>query len=170
MLIFIYFQVVFLISDWKRTGKVGKLMEYKISDICTNLGIGKSTIYDRIKVLKKEIPESDWKRNEYFYYTDNNKLFITAKGFDFIKNYNNKSFNSDSNFIPNVSTIYQNQIIKMYETRIEYLETENKRLLDIIAFKEQKELAKDVKTLEQNNIGQNNSFFSRFVDLFKHRQ
>ena len=46
-------------------------MDYKISNICSDLGIGKSTIYKRIDCLKKIVPETDWKNNEYFYYTDN---------------------------------------------------------------------------------------------------
>ena len=149
-------------------------MEYKISDICINLGIGKSTIYNRINVLKKDIPESDWNSNEYFYYTDNHKFFITSKGYDFIKNYNNKnkSFKSVSSSNSDVSTVYYNNIIKMYETRIEYLETENKRLLDIIAFKEQKELAKDVKILDSGSSSSNivkHSFFSSFFGFFKRK-
>lgn len=56
-------------------------MEYKISDICSSLGIGKSTLYNRINILKGIIPESDWRKNKYFYYTDNNKLFFTQERF-----------------------------------------------------------------------------------------
>ena len=126
--------------DWK----VGKCMEYRISNICSDLSIGKSTVYKRIELLKKDIPETDWKKNEYFYYTENNKLFITEKGFEYIKNFNNKDStdNIRQNPTNNEIVVYQNQIIEIYKQRIEYLENENKRLLDIISVKEQKELAK----------------------------
>ena len=53
----------------------------------------------------------------------------------------------------------------MYKQRIEYLENENKRLLDIIAFKEQKEQFKalnDVK--DSNNVF---SFFDRLKNHFR---
>lgn len=138
-------------------------MDYKIGNICSNLGIGKSTIYKRLDVLKQSIPETDWKNNEYFYYTSNNKLFITEKGFDFIKNFKTKTDNFRQN-VSNDVTLYQNQIIDIYKQRIEYLETENKRLLDIIAVKEQRELAKDVKVL---GTSENNSFFVKFLNKFK---
>ena len=52
----------------------------------------------------------------------------------------------------------------MYKQRIEYLENENKGLLDIISVKEQRELANDVKKLNSN---ENNSFFSKIIDKFK---
>ena len=130
-------------------------MEYRISNICSDLSIGKSTVYKRIELLKQSIPETDWKNNEYFYYADNNKLFITEKGFKFIKENKTKPNNvrenktENDNIRQNSTTydisIYQNQIIDIYKQRIEYLEQENKRLLDIISVKEQKELAKDIK-------------------------
>ena len=56
-------------------------------------------------------------------------------------NTNNDNIRQNSNDI----VLYQNQIIDIYKQRIEYLENENKRLLDIISVKEQKELAKDIK-------------------------
>lgn len=139
-------------------------MEYKISDICSNLHIGKSTIYNRIDSIKKEIPESDWKNNCYFYYDENNKLFITEKGFNYIKEFKTKK----DTFLQNNSTdvtIYQNQIIDIYKQRIEYLENENKRLLDIISVKEQRELAKDVKII--GNSVQPVSFFDKVLNIFK---
>lgn len=141
-------------------------MEYRISDICSDLSIGKSTIYKRIELLKKDIPRTDWKNNEYFYYTENNKLFITEKGFDYIKNFNsnNSTENVRQNSPNNEIVVYQNQIIDIYKKRIEYLENENKRLLDIISVKEQKELAKDIKYLDNNET---TSFWNKFFNKFK---
>ena len=138
-------------------------MDYKISNICTDLGIGKSTVYKRIDILKQSIPETDWKKNEYFYYTDNNKLFFTEKGFKYIKDFKTITDNVRQN-ISNDITIYQNQIIEIYKQRIEYLENENKRLLDIISVKEQKELAKDIKYIGNN---ENLSFWDKLIYKFK---
>lgn len=148
--------------DWK----VGKCMEYRISNICSDLSIGKSTVYKRIELLKKDIPETDWKKNEYFYYTENNKLFITEKGFEYIKNFNNNNStdNVRQNSTNNEIVVYQNQIIEIYKQRIEYLESENKRLLDIISVKEQKELAKDIKYIGNN---ENLSFWDKLIYKFK---
>lgn len=141
-------------------------MEYRISNICSDLSIGKSTVYKRIELLKKDIPETDWKKNEYFYYTENNKLFITEKGFEYIKNFNNKDStdNIRQNSTNNEIVVYQNQIIEIYKQRIEYLETENKRLLDIISVKEQKELAKDIKYIGKS---ENVSFWDKLIYKFK---
>lgn len=138
-------------------------MDYKISNICSDLGIGKSTIYKRIDTLKHSIPETDWKKNEYFYYTDNNKLFFTEKGFAYIRDFKTKADNIRQNISSDV-TIYQNQIIDIYKQRIEYLENENKRLLDIISVKEQKELAKDIKYIG-NNV--KTSFWDKFFNQFR---
>lgn len=138
-------------------------MEYKISNICSELSIGKSTVYKRIELLKRDIPETDWKNNKYFYYTENNKLFITEKGFEYIKNFNAKKDNVQQNFINNDITVYQNTLIEMYKKENEYLKQENKRLLDIIAIKEQRDLAKDVNTL---NSGESTSFFSKILKKF----
>lgn len=148
--------------DWK----VGKFMEYRISNICSDLSIGKSTVYKRIELLKKDIPETDWKNNEYFYYTENNKLFITEKGFEYIKNFNNNNstVNVRQNSTNNEIVVYQKQIIEIYKQRIEYLESENKRLLDIISVKEQKELAKDIKYIGNN---ENLSFWDKLIYKFK---
>lgn len=141
-------------------------MEYRISNICSDLSIGKSTVYKRIELLKKNIPETDWKNNEYFYYTENNKLFITEKGFEYIKNFNNNNstVNVRQNSTNNEIVVYQNQIIEIYKQRIEYLESENKRLLDIISVKEQKELAKDIKYIGNN---ENISFWDKLIYKFK---
>ncbi len=141
-------------------------MEYRISNICSNLSIGKSTVYKRIELLKQSIPETDWKKNDYFYYTENNKLFITEKGFEYIKNFNNKNstYNARQVSTNNEIVVYQNQIIEIYKQRIEYLESENKRLLDIISVKEQKELAKDMKYIGNN---ENVSFWDKLFYKFK---
>lgn len=141
-------------------------MEYRISNICSDLSIGKSTVYKRIELLKKDIPETDWKNNEYFYYTENNKLFITEKGFEYIKNFNNNNSTANvrQNSTNNEIVVYQNQIIEIYKQRIEYLESENKRLLDIISVKEQKELAKDIKYIGNNET---TSFWDKFFNKFK---
>lgn len=141
-------------------------MEYRISNICSDLSIGKSTVYKRIELLKQSIPETDWKRNDYFYYTEKNKLFITEKGFEYIKNFNNKNSTDNDRQVStnNEIVVYQNQIIEIYKQRIEYLESENKRLLDIISVKEQKELAKDMKYIGNN---ENVSFWDKLFYKFK---
>lgn len=139
-------------------------MDYKISDICNDLGIGKSTIYKRIETIKSIVPETEWKRNEYFYYTDNNKLFITKKGYDFIRHNKTKSDNVRHSSTNTDISIYQNQIIEIYKQRIEYLEQENKRLLDIISVKEQKELAKDIKYIGDSETM---SFWDKLFHKFK---
>ena len=138
-------------------------MEYKIKDLCNQLNFGVYKFYKLKDILDNSIPEQN--RIEY-YYNKGRNFYITEKGFDWFKN-NNKNTNIQQNFTNNDINIYQNQIIEIYKQRIEYLETENKRLLDIISVKEQRELAKDVKILGTN---ENNSFFSRIVDKFKHKQ
>lgn len=155
--------------DWK----VGKCMEYRISNICSDLSIGKSTVYKRIEILKQNIPEENWKDNDYFYYTKNNKLFITEKGFNFIKNFNNKNTadNIRQDATKNEVAVYQNQIIEIYKQENsylkqenEYLKQENKRLIDIISVKEQKEIAKDIKSIDGNNSV---SFWDKLFLKFK---
>ena len=148
------------------------LIFYYFLNLCNSLNIGKSTIYKRIDIIKGIVPETELKRNEYFYYTDNNKLFITEKGFEFIKqnktqktnfrqdNTNNDNIRQNSNDI----VLYQNQIIDIYKQRIEYLENENKRLLDIISVKEQKELAKDIKYIGDSETM---SFWDKLFHKFK---
>lgn len=136
-------------------------MDYKISNICSDLGIGKSTIYKRINTLKQSIPKTDWKKNEYFYYTDDNKLFFTEKGFVYIRDFKMNVNNIRNGYSDNI-VVYQNQIIDIYKKRIEYLEGENKRLLDIISLKEHKEFKKSFEVI--NNSGKKSeSFWSRII-------
>lgn len=61
--------------------------------------------------------------------------------------------------------MYQDQIIDIYKRRIEYLESENKRLLDIISIKVQKDIAKDIKYIPSSS---NLSFWDRLFGRFKH--
>lgn len=139
-------------------------MDYKISNICSDLGIGKSTIYKRIDVLKQTIPESDWKQNDYFYYTEDNKLFFTDKGYNYIKDFKNNNQKEKQNSTINDISIYKDQIIEIYKKRIDYLESENRRLLDIISIKEQKELAKDIKYIDNKS---SMSFWDKLFNKFK---
>lgn len=120
-------------------------MEYKIKNVCNELNIGVSKFYGLKKILDNSISEQN--RTEYYYNVGRN-FFITDKGFEWFRNNLNISIKNDFDIKSNISndvTIYQNQIIEIYKQRIEYLENENKRLLDIISVKEQKELAKDIK-------------------------
>ena len=125
---------------------------------------GVSKFYRLKDVLDNSVPEQN--RIEY-YFSKNNKFFITEKGFNWFKNNVDilKNNNNRQNSTNNDIVLYQNQIIDMYKQRIEYLENENKRLLDIIAFKEQKEQFKalnDVK--DSNNVF---SFFDRLKNHFR---
>lgn len=141
-----------------------KIMEYKIKNVCSELNIGVSKFYSLKKILDKSIPEQN--RIDYYYSVGRN-FFITDKGFNWFKdNYNisNKNcFNYKSNNSSDV-TIYQNQIIEIYKQRIEYLENENKILLDIISVKEQKELAKDIKYIGNSDTM---SFWDKLFNKFK---
>ena len=148
-------------------------MEYKIRDICSNLGFGVSKYYKLKENLDNSIPEQN--RMEY-YYNKGRNLYFTDKGYQWFSDNCN---NINNNFVDNNKkddnsiAVYQNQVIDIYKNqleeyknRIEYLESENKRLLDIISVKEQRELAKDVKVL---GTKENNNFFSRIVEKFKNR-
>ena len=139
-------------------------MDYKISDICTDLGVGKSTVYKRMETLKQNIPETDWKKNEFFYYTENNKLFITQKGFNFIRDFSTKKDSYRHNSTNVDISFYQNQVLDVYKKRIEYLEVENKRLLDIIALREQRDVAKEMKYISNSETM---SFLDRILSKFK---
>lgn len=125
---------------------------------------GVSKFYRLKDNLDHSVPEQN--RTEY-YFSKNNKFFITEKGFNWFKNNvdilknNNKRQNSTNNDI----VLYQNQIIDMYKQRIEYLENENKRLLDIIAFKEQKEQFKTLNDI--NNTNNSIGLFERLRNYFK---
>ena len=138
-------------------------MEYKIKDVCNTFNFGVSRFYKMKENLDNSIPEQN--RIEY-YYNKGRNFYITDKGFEWFKN-NLDNF-SKSQTIKNDSsndiTIYQNQIIEIYKQRIEYLENENKRLLDIISVKEQKELAKDIKYIGNNET---TSFWDKFFYKFK---
>lgn len=138
-------------------------MNYKIKEVCNILSFGVSKFYKLKNILDNSIPEQN--RTEY-YYNEGRNFFVTEKGFEWFKsNLDNISYSkSSSNNNSNSVVLYQNQIIEMYKQRIEYLENENKRLLDIISVKEQRELANDVKKLNSN---ENNSFFSKIIDKFK---
>ena len=139
-------------------------MEYKIKNVCNELNIGVSKFYGLKKILDKSIPEQN--RTEYYYNVGRN-FFITDKGFEWFKNNLNISIKNDFNIKSNISnnvTIYQNQIIQIYKQRIEYLENENKRLLDIISVKEQKELAKDIKYIGDSETM---SFWDKLFHKFK---
>lgn len=135
-------------------------MEYKIKDLCNQLNFGVYKFYKLKDILDNSIPEQN--RIEY-YYNKGRNFYITEKGFEWFKN-NIESANIRQNSTNSDITIYQNQIIEIYKQRIEYLENENKRLLDIISVKEQKELAKDIKYIGNNET---TSFWDKFFNKFK---
>jgi len=139
-------------------------MEYKIKNVCNELNIGVSKFYGLKKILDNSISEQN--RTEYYYNVGRN-FFITDKGFNWFKDNCNISIKNDFDNKSNISsdiTIYQNQIIEIYKQRIEYLENENKRLLDIISVKEQKELAKDIKYIGNSETM---SFWDKLFNKFK---
>lgn len=136
-------------------------MEYKIKSLCDDLGFGVSKFYSLKKILDNSIPEQN--RTEY-YYNKGRNFYITEKGYDWFKNNLDNKSKVKSNFNNNDIVVYQNQIIEIYKQRIEYLETENKRLLDIISVKEQKDLAKDMKYIGNNET---TSFWDKFFNKFK---
>ncbi len=135
-------------------------MEYKIKDLCNQLNFGVYKFYKLKDILDNSIPEQN--RIEY-YYNKGRNFYITEKGFEWFKN-NIESTNIRQNSTNIDIAIYQNQIIEIYKQRIEYLENENKRLLDIISVKEQKELAKDIKYIGNNET---TSFWDKFFNKFK---
>lgn len=135
-------------------------MEYKIKDLCNQLNFGVYKFYKLKDILDNSIPEQN--RIEY-YYNKGRNFYITEKGFYWFKN-NIESTNIRQNSTNSDIAIYQNQIIEIYKQRIEYLESENKRLLDIISVKEQKELAKDMKYIGNN---ENVSFWDKLFYKFK---
>jgi hypothetical protein len=135
-------------------------MEYKIKNMCNELNIGVSKFYNLKKILDNSIPEQN--RIEY-YYNKGRNFYITEKGFNWFKS-NTENVNIRQGSTNNDITIYQNQIIEIYKQRIEYLESENKRLLDIISVKEQKELAKDIKYIGNSETV---SFWDKIFNKFK---
>lgn len=135
-------------------------MEYKIKNMCNELNIGVSKFYNLKKILDNSIPEQN--RIEY-YYNKGRNFYITEKGFNWFKS-NTENVNIRQSSTNNDITIYQNQIIEIYKQRIEYLESENKRLLDIISVKEQKELAKDIKYIGNSETV---SFWDKIFNKFK---
>lgn len=143
-----------------------KYMEYKIKDVCNTFNFGVSRFYKLKENLDNSIPEQN--RIEY-YYNKGRNFYITEKGFNWFKNNSNTIIkndinnDNDKNNSGNI-TIYQNQIIEMYKQENEYLKQENKRLLDIISVKEQKELAKDIKYIGNNETI---SFWDKFFNKFK---
>lgn len=152
------------VPKWNRIEWNKKVMEYKIKNVCNELNIGVSKFYGLKKILDNSIPEQN--RTEY-YYNVGRKFFITDKGFEWFKNNLNISIKNDFDSKSNISndvTIYQNQIIEIYKQRIEYLENENKRLLDIISVKEQKELAKDIKYIGNSETM---SFWDKLFNKFR---
>lgn len=143
---------------WNRT-EWNNYMEYKIKDLCNQLNFGVSKFYKLKEILDSSIPEEN--RREY-YYNKGRNFYITEKGFDWFKSnldFSDIRHNSTNNNI----SFYQNQIIEIYKQRIEYLESENKRLLDIISIKEKKDFAKDVKFIGDSS---SNSFLGKFKSLF----
>lgn len=136
-------------------------MEYKIKDVCNECNFGVSKFYKLKNVLTSSIPEQN--RIEYFYNKGRN-FFITDKGLCWFKNNSNVNLDSKPNCTTSDVTIYQNEIIDIYKKRIEYLENENKRLLDIISIKEQKEIAGEINRIDNKS---NNNIFSKFFDRFK---
>lgn len=141
-------------------------MEYKIKNLCDTLGFGVSKFYKLKQDLDCSIPEQN--RMEYYYRSGRN-FYITEKGFQWFKSFAGSSTQNgtsqQSSAKPNNSiSLYQEKIIQSYEKRIEFLEEENKKLLDIIAFKEQKEI---VSTTQRLETGEKHSFFAKFLDVFK---
>lgn len=147
-------------------------MEYRIRDICSSLGFGHSKFYNLKTILDCSVPEQN--RTEY-YYNKGRNLYFTDKGYQwFVENCNtniNNSVNNKDKKEDNSITIYHNHVIDIYKNqleeyknRIEYLESENKRLLDIISVKEQRDLAKDVQILGNSET---NSFFEKIIKKFR---
>lgn len=151
--------------EWNGIEQNGFVMEYKIKNLCNELGFGVSKFYNLKEILDNSIPEQN--RMEY-YYNKGRNFYITEKGFNWFKdNSSSKPKNetkTKSHSNTNDIVVYQNQIIEFYKQRIEYLETENKRLLDIISFKEQKEVAKDIKHIGNK---ESLSFWDKFFNIFR---
>lgn len=111
--------------------------------------------------LKKQLRLDDY--SEKVVENNRPKFLYNEQAFELLKEKFNISFDNekirDKN---NGISIYQEQIIDMYKKENEYLKQENKMLLDIIAVKEQKEFAKDFKS-----IGSGQSFWDNLFSRFK---
>lgn len=142
---------------------MNECMVYKIKDICSYFNFGVSKFYKLKSILDNSVSEQN--RAE-FYYNEGRNFYITDKGFEWFKNNSKISVkkNSNNSIFSNSVEIYQNQIIELYKQRIEYLENENKRLLDIISVKEQKEFAKDIKHISASDEV---SFWGKLFNKFK---
>ena len=141
-------------------------MDYKINDLCKTLNLGVSKFYRLKSVLDSSIPEQN--RTEY-YYNKGRNFYITEKGFNWFKDNISCGSKSASEQESNGDIVlYQNQIIELYKKENEYLKQENQRLLDVIALKEQKELAKEVHYLDGNNTPDDNVPFLKRLFGRKH--
>ena len=111
--------------------------------------------------LKKQLRLDDY--SEKVVENNRPKFLYNEQAFELLKEKFNISFDDekirDKN---NGISIYQEQIIDMYKKENEYVKQENKRLLDIIAVKEQKEFAKYFKS-----IGSGQSFWDNLFSRFK---
>lgn len=145
-------------------------MEYKIKDIVNSLNCGISKYYR----LKENLDNSITEQNKIeYYYNKGRNLFFTEKGYQWFMDNNDvpiekkKESQNDNNSISlyqdRIIDIYKNQL-EEYKARIEFLENENKRLLDIISVREQRDLAKDVHVLGNSET---NSFFAKLFKKIK---
>ena len=146
-------------------------MEYRIKDVCNSLKCGVSKFYNLKNKLDNSIPEQN--RTEYYYSVGRN-VFITEKGLNWFRtNVSDFSSNINQSKCENIENnsiiVYQNQIIEMYKQENEYLKQENKRLLDIVSIKEQKELARDIKYINNSTKNNNISFWDKLFNKFKNK-
>lgn len=111
--------------------------------------------------LKKQLKLDDY--SEKVVENNKPKFLYNEQAFELLKEKFHFSLDDEKVSNKNNSiSIYQEQIIDMYKKENEYLKQENKRLLDIIAVKEQKEFAKDFKS-----IGSGQSFWDNLFSRFK---
>lgn len=111
--------------------------------------------------LKKQLRLDDY--SEKVVENNKSKFLYNEQAFELLEEKFNISFDDEKMKDKNNGiSIYQEQILDMYKKENEYLKQENKRLLDIIAVKEQKELAKDFKS-----IGSGQGFWDNLFSKFK---